>query len=288
MRHPPYALLPTPGEPASRTPCVIPGAYAAGWIGEVVRRKSSEARGRRTSLLPTHTHTRGEIATCAPKWRARLSCRRVSSSRRALWPRSRAGTRSRPRTPCRAARVRPSSGGGRTRQLNTRTRAHRKVLRRRRRHRSRSPTSTSRRRRRARRWPRPRCPPRRRRSASARSARPTTRTLLCPIARTKDAPGCAAPELARLPAPGTEDRPVSPLAGVEHVPKRQRPPDLCVCRLPSCDRPCYRDPATGSVHEFCGRSHAAAFAALPADARNEKAAEACTSADARRARTRPD
>jgi hypothetical protein len=95
----------------------------------------------------------------------------------------------------------------------------------------------------------------------------------------KDAPGCAAPELARLPAPGTEDRPVSPLAGVEHVPKRQRPPDLCVCRLPSCDRPCYRDPATGSVHEFCGRSHAAAFAALPADARNEKAAEACTSAD---------
>ena len=75
------------------------------------------------------------------------------------------------------------------------------------------------------------------------------------------------------PALGIEERPVSPqVEGVEHETKRPRPAhDRSVCRLPSCGRPCYRDPHTGATHRFCGRSHAAAFAALPADACGEAA-----------------
>ena len=34
----------------------------------------------------------------------------------------------------------------------------------------------------------------------------------------------------------------------------------CVCVVPSCKRPRYRDPATGVVHDFCGRTHAKEYA----------------------------
>ena len=28
------------------------------------------------------------------------------------------------------------------------------------------------------------------------------------------------------------------------------------CSLPGCNRPKYRDPANGRIHDFCGRTHA--------------------------------
>ena len=63
--------------------------------------------------------------------------------------------------------------------------------------------------------------------------------------------GCAAHELARLPAPGTEDRPESPLAGVEHAPKRPRPAneDHPPRGRPSEPDPSAQDPKTGPVRD---------------------------------------
>lgn len=38
-------------------------------------------------------------------------------------------------------------------------------------------------------------------------------------------------------------------------PARSKP----VCRLDGCSRPRFEEPATGRIHDFCGRSHARAF-----------------------------